>query len=72
LSITLLRSFSNVATSLFDLSLVVSTVSRFTSSLLPRLGNVGRSLGQILTVFLFLVNDFLVVRYISWIGHDSL
>ncbi len=57
-------------TRLFDFGLGVSTVRRFTGSFLPRLGNVGGTFGQILPVLLLLVNDFLVVRYISWIGHD--
>ena len=58
------------ATCLFDFGLGVSTVRRFTGSLLPWLGNVGSALRQILPMLLLLVNDFLVVRYISWIGHD--
>jgi hypothetical protein len=57
------------ATRLFDFGLGVSTMRRFTGSLLPRLGNVGGAFGQILSMLLLLVNDFLVVRYISWIGH---
>jgi hypothetical protein len=30
---------------------------------------VGGAFGQILPVLLLLMNDFLVVGYISWIGH---
>jgi hypothetical protein len=33
---------------------------------------VRRSLSEIFTLFLLFVNDFLIVRYVSWVGHDSL
>ncbi len=49
----------------------VGAVNSLMGRLLPRLGNVGRSLGQIFSVLLLFVNDLFVVRYISWIGHDS-
>ena len=58
-------------TRLFGFGLGVSAVGRFTGRLLPRLGDMGGILGQILSLFLLLVNDFLVVRYISWVGHRS-
>ncbi len=60
------------AAGFFDFGLGVSTVRGFTGSLLPRLGNVGSTFSQILPVLLLFVNDFLVVRYISWIGHERL
>ncbi len=59
------------AASLLGFGFYVGAVSLFTRSLLPWLGNMRRTLSQVLTLFLLLVNDFLVVRYISWIGHDS-
>src|SRR5277367_6162581 len=62
---------NTVAASLLGHSLYVGTVRRFTGSLFSRLGNVGCTFGQILPVLLLLVNDLFVVRYISWIGHDS-
>ena len=58
------------ATRLFGLG--VSAVRRFAGSLLSRLRDVGGIFGQILSMLLLLVNDFLVVRYISWIGHKRL
>jgi hypothetical protein len=30
---------------------------------------MGRALREVLSVFLLFVNDFLIVRYVSWIGH---
>jgi hypothetical protein len=57
------------ATRLFGFGLGVSAVRRFAGSLLSRLRDVGGIFGQILSMLLLLVNDFLVVRYISWIGH---
>jgi len=55
-----------------DFGLGMDTVRRFTGSLLSRLGNVGSALSEVLPVLMLFVNDFLVVRYISWIGHDRL
>ncbi len=65
----LLFGFVDVPAGLLGFRLGVSTVKLLTSSLLPRLGNVGGAFGQILPVLLLLMNDFLVVGYISWIGH---
>lgn len=68
----LLFGFSYVAASFLDFGLYVSTMSPFTGCLFSRLGDVCRTFGQILALFLLFMNDFFVMRYISWIGHDSL
>jgi hypothetical protein len=49
----------------------VSAVRVFVRGFLSRLGNVGRALGKVLALLLLFVNDFFIVRYVSWIGQDS-
>jgi len=49
----------------------MGTMGLFFGRLFSRLGNVGGALGQILSLFLLFVNDFLIVSYVSWIGHHS-
>jgi len=63
--------FDAVFASFLRFGLSVSTVKLFPGSLLPRLRNVGCVFGQIFPLLLLFVNDFLVVRHVSWIGHDS-
>jgi hypothetical protein len=56
-------------TRLLGLRLLMSAVRALMRRLLPRLGNMGRALREVLPVFLLFVNNFLIVRYVSWIGH---
>ena len=61
-----------MAASLFDLRLFMSTMRLLAAGLLSGLGKVLRPLGKVFTLFLLFVDDFLIVRYVSWVGHDSL
>ncbi len=65
-------SFDAFIASLLGFCFGVSAVWLFTSGLFPRLGRVGCTFRQILSVLELLVNDFFVVRYVSWIGHGLL
>ena len=67
----LLGRFGDSAASLFSFGLFASTVGFLMGGFLTRLGNVSSALGKILTLVLLLVDDFFVVRYISWIGHPQ-
>jgi len=60
-----------MSTGLLGNRLGVSTVNCGASGLFSGLGEVGSAFSQVLAVLLLLVNDFLVVGDISWIGHDS-
>ena len=52
---------------LVGLGLDMHPMNSFAGRLLPRLGNVVGTLSQNLPMLLLFVNDFLIVRYISWI-----
>ncbi len=64
--------FGNSAASLFSFGFLLSAMRLFMRRFFARLGNVGSTFGKILTMVLLLVDDFLVVRYVSWIGHSQL
>jgi hypothetical protein len=68
----LLHRLGDIATSFLKLSLFVSTVSLLPARLLSRLRNVGRALGKVLPLLLLFVDDFFIVRYVTWIGHGSM
>ena len=67
---TLFRGIGDVSTRFLGFRFFVSAVGLFMRSLFSGLRDVGSSLGKIHSLLLFLVNDLLVVRNISWIGHD--
>jgi hypothetical protein len=65
----LLGRFGDSAASLFSFGLFVSAVGFLMCGFFTRLGNASSALGKILALVLLLVDDFFVVRYVSWIGH---
>ena len=64
-----LGRFGSSPTRLFRLGFFMSAVAFLMCILPTRLRNVGSSFAKILTLLLLLVNDLLIVRYVSWIGH---
>jgi len=54
-----------------ELGLLVSAVRLLMAGFLSRLGNMSRALGEVLSFLLFFVNDFLIVRNVSGVRHDS-
>jgi hypothetical protein len=56
---------------LFSFRFFVGAVRLCMSRLLSRLRNVFRPLGKVLSLLLLFVNDFLIVSYVSWIGHTA-
>ena len=66
----LLGRFGSLATRLFRIGFFMSAVSFLMWRLFTRLRDVGSSFGKILTLILFLVDAFLIVCNVSWIGHS--
>ena len=58
--------------SFLEFGFLVRSVGCLVSGLLSGLRNVGRALRQVLPVFLLLVDDFLIVGDVAWVGHDLL
>jgi hypothetical protein len=76
---TLLRGLSNAlqgrdnaAASLLGIGFFVRSLGFFTSGLLSGLGNMRSAFRKILSMFLLFVDDFLIVRNVSRVGHRSL
>ncbi len=61
-----------MAASFLEIRLLMGTVDFLTTGFLAGLGKMGRVFGQILPMFLFFVNDFLVVGNVSGVGHHTL
>jgi hypothetical protein len=66
------RLLGDAAASLLGIGFFVRAVRFFTSGLLSGLGKVCRAFGEILSVFLLFVDNFLIVRNVSRVGHSSL
>jgi hypothetical protein len=64
-----LRRLGNAAASLLGIGFFVRAVWFFTSGLFSRLRNVRRAFSEILSVFLLFVDNFLIVRNVSGVGH---
>jgi hypothetical protein len=61
----------HAAASFLGIGFFVRTVRFLTSGLLSRLRNMGCSFGKMLSLFLFFVYDFLIVRNVARVGHGS-